>query len=442
MKLFSLLASLSVAVAGPCVLANNNTQRVSDYVAAVNQHMRDTRMTTLIDTPIGTGPGPYKAKFDRIRKIPGLTQGGKTSAVIIYPEEALDANGNPTGATFPFLSFAHATFIGGTFPATDIAYKTLMNTVVSYGFIVVAPETCSAKECASAFAKDQIATLDACKSDPSLHPALASASFDKVGVFGHSMGAMATIASAGGSSLGIRPADHNIAAAVSMHPCRDIYELPGKVSVPIMFTTGSADTICADGCAESFYGSVKGDKVLLNVKGANHFDPTSTGQNREDEAIALFFACWLRGEQCDAVYGPGGQAICGQVTRGAASECKVSGTPTDTNRNANTNAGPLHGSRVNATCTDVAPDSKHSCAQQKAWGKCSQSFMKGHCCKTCFNCQCGAGPTPPRPPAPGPQPSCTDVAPDSKYSCAFWIQFHILVSSGGFLMHFQPKPYS
>merc|ERR1739848_80520 len=102
-------------------------------------------------------------------------------------------------------------------------------------------------------AKDQIATIDACKSDPSLHPALASASFDRVGVFGHSMGAMATIASAGGSSLGIQPGAHNIVAAVSMHPCQDVFIQPTKITIPIMFTTGSADAICADGCSKRFY---------------------------------------------------------------------------------------------------------------------------------------------------------------------------------------------
>jgi palmitoyl-protein thioesterase len=66
-------------------------------------------------------------------------------------------------------------------------------------------------------------------------------------------------------------------------------------------------------------------------------------------------------------------------------------------------------------CTDVSPDS-NSCADQKKWGKCSASFMKGYCCQTCFNCasSCtGGGP----PPAPTPPPSCTDVGPDS-HSCA------------------------
>jgi len=42
-------------------------------------------------------------------------------------------------------------------------------------------------------------------------------------------------------------------------------------------------------------------------------------------------------------------------------------------------------------CTDQAPDAQSTCAQQKSWGKCSASFMKGWCCRTCFQCdpKCG-----------------------------------------------------
>ena len=35
----------------------------------------------------------------------------------------------------------------------------------------------------------------------------------------------------------------------------------------------------------------------------------------------------------------------------------------------------------------------YTCAQQAGWGKCSEDFMKGFCCKSCFKCagvlQCG-----------------------------------------------------
>jgi hypothetical protein len=44
-------------------------------------------------------------------------------------------------------------------------------------------------------------------------------------------------------------------------------------------------------------------------------------------------------------------------------------------------------------CTDKPPQGKYTCAQQKAWGKCSDDFMRGHCCTTCWGCagvlQCG-----------------------------------------------------
>jgi len=48
------------------------------------------------------------------------------------------------------------------------------------------------------------------------------------------------------------------------------------------------------------------------------------------------------------------------------------------------------------SCSDVPPDGKHTCAQQKSWGKCDVKkyrWMAGKCCKTCFNCdsQCTGG---------------------------------------------------
>lgn len=83
---------------------------------------------------------------------------------------------------------------------------------------------------------------------------------------------------------------------------------------------------------------------------------------------------------------------------------------------------------VSASCSDDPPDSRYSCSQQKAWGKCSASFMKGHCCSSCFSCiGCGGSPSPPFPPRPPspppfpprpPSPSCSDTPPDSRYSCS------------------------
>ena len=106
------LASIALALAKPCVLESNTTRLVRLIEAADELSLHELNGTDSM------APGPYVAKFDRISHVPGLTMGGKTSAVIIYPsvidEDATD------NSTFPLLSFAHATYIGGMFPTTDI----------------------------------------------------------------------------------------------------------------------------------------------------------------------------------------------------------------------------------------------------------------------------------------------------------------------------------
>lgn len=51
---------------------------------------------------------------------------------------------------------------------------------------------------------------------------------------------------------------------------------------------------------------------------------------------------------------------------------------------------------VSTSCSDTPPDKTHTCAQQKSWGKCTSTWMKGYCCSTCFGCKgcSGTGPSP------------------------------------------------
>ena len=55
-------------------------------------------------------------------------------------------------------------------------------------------------------------------------------------------------------------------------------------------------------------------------------------------------------------------------------------------------------------CNDSPPDGAYSCAQQKQWGKCGESWMQGHCQTACGTCAKAT--------------ACTDVPDGSGYSCA------------------------
>lgn len=39
-------------------------------------------------------------------------------------------------------------------------------------------------------------------------------------------------------------------------------------------------------------------------------------------------------------------------------------------------------------CEDVAPDGSYTCEQQAGFGQCGQDWMKGWCCRSCFQCEC------------------------------------------------------
>jgi len=300
----------------PCILENNWSTKAQEVMTWA----RNNSSTAYFDLP----KGPYTVKTDTIRNIPGLSKGWPYSAYIVYPEA------KSRGEKFPFISFAHGTTAGGSGLLRD--YADDLEIVASYGFIIVAAESCPQIECFSGYCADQQQTIRACKANPGLHAALALADFDAVGVYGHSMGAMATLGSVGGSSACKFDSSLNIKAAVAQHACQDPSMRASAVAVPMMFTAGSADRICADGCSEKFFEQIvkSPSKIMFDVQGANHFEPTSfplRGTNSEVPAVAYFFACWLRNEQCDKVYGSSGKAICDQMPSGSSlHDCRVEGT--------------------------------------------------------------------------------------------------------------------
>jgi hypothetical protein len=288
--------------------------------SSLNTSMRTTATTKDPSLPTGA----YTTNFGKINKLPGLNEGAPYSAAIVWPTS------QSSDEKFPILTFAHGTGVGSTNPESAIAYHEVLKFVASFGFIIVAPDSCPAIECAGYFAHDQLTALKAVTENPGLHPSLASADFNRTGVFGHSMGGISSVVADGGSAAKLyKPADYNVKAAVSMHPCRDSVIQAAGAEMPILFTTGSSDSICGSACSDTFYSQVQHPaKALFNIAGASHFEPTYLGDASEKYAIAYWFACHIKGEQCDRVYGPSGQALCDQVPSGhSLAECKMEGGP-------------------------------------------------------------------------------------------------------------------
>jgi len=253
--------------------------------------------------------GPYKIARDLIKEIPGLKDAptaDQRGGIITYPRDYKDAN-----ETFPFLVFGHGAAHSGVLIGD--AYHTLLNTVASYGFIVVAPLDCAFGD----FTHDMLQTVTACNDNKTLHPALSAADFSRTGYFGHSNGGCAAQELAGSAD---NVKKYNIKAAVSQHcgcpcqtgECRD-YGSKGS-NVPFMYANAAGDSVSkfATGSINGYNLAGDGNKVLWVAKGGSHFEPKDDppAANREDNPIALFFACHVRGEHCDDVYGTSGDAIC------------------------------------------------------------------------------------------------------------------------------------
>jgi len=264
--------------------------------------------------------GPYEVDTGSIPFLPGLLGGPPYTAKIAYPKQAVErragsTNTNSTNGNqlFPFVSFAHGT--GG---GSLLTYLSDLNEVASYGFIVVAPQSCPVLECSSGFYYDQLATIEDCAVNRHLHPALASADFSKTGVFGHSMGAMATVRSAEDANA----APFKVRAAVSQHTCLDpVMDASLITKVPVLYIAGQKDTICPPLYSQAFFNTtVAARKAYFEIAGASHFEPCDgQGALRELEPTALFLACNLRGEHCDEVYGVKG--LCAKYA-GILSSCR------------------------------------------------------------------------------------------------------------------------
>lgn len=156
-----------------------------------------------------------------------------------------------------------------------------------------------------------------------------------MGFNGHSNGGIAVQHLAGKAD---NVKKYNIKAAVCQHGGAPPYSDYGPTGsdVPFMFTS-AAGGWTATGSSAGYNAAGNGDKVLWTVTGGGHFEPADVtipqsadghgGAGREDQPVGLFMACHIRGEHCDEVYGPSGDAICSNPNKAEMSECQTSKGP-------------------------------------------------------------------------------------------------------------------
>lgn len=231
-----------------------------------------------------------------------LTTGGSKDVVIIYP------TGGP-GETFPVLVYGHGS--GAPYVSADKGIVAQFKTMASYGFIVLAFESCPLG--CTAEGPDFLATLEAA-GNPQLHPAFATADLSRTGIFGYSLGAGVAYRI---SHEPDKLISHNVRAVVAQHagcaPDKGVWFECGSPQVPIMFTSGEKDKN-SNAKWEYVYNGYKSatdvPSVFISLAGAAHVPI----DHDDTVPISQFFACFVRGEQhnCDKIFGPSGKAVCQQ----------------------------------------------------------------------------------------------------------------------------------
>lgn len=204
----------------------------------------------------------------------GMVAGYTQDAILTYPT-ASQAGG------YPLITFGHGT---GVAPAS---YQSLIDTVASYGFVVVAVGSCPFGSCQNGW-KDVLHAIDVCK-DGSAYPKghrgskvepLSKVNFNRIGLLGHSMGGgyVTAIATDGG---------HNLVCGASLHgsTCHPYHSM--APAIPMLYTAGSRDRIVSPRTVESVVATCKSKCDYKLIQGVGHY-PISSGE-------ALIVAKYLQG---------------------------------------------------------------------------------------------------------------------------------------------------
>ena len=245
-------------------------------------------------------------------------------ASVFYPKDA-DALPKPGDETFPVIAFGHGWGVDG--PYVGPSYSQLLTTIASFGFIIIAPESCSENIYCTTFDQDLYRALDFAKnaSTPgSINGTVPRtpwrhADVSRLGIAGHSMGGDAAAISAG---MSIDRKRHNISAVVALNPgCMfDGIPVGADVDTPIMYTTGAEDTVVLPAVVwTTFLSTHYKPRVFANTLHGSHFETMNecepllgTKCHVIDPWAAFFLLCHINGdgEACELIYGKGKGSLC------------------------------------------------------------------------------------------------------------------------------------
>ena len=225
--------------------------------------------------------------------LPTVLDASNPEAFVVYPSQILD---NQNTIKFPLLIFGHGYQAGDG--KTSSFYKSLLEGVASFGFIVIAPRSCN-DGCPPNYRFEMFKLLDwVAPSQLGNAPSEDTLGITQFinhdagyGFFGHSMGGRATAQ----NLHYVNTTQYNIRAGVALHPAPSTTPETLNTSIPFATFTGSRDGCCGESVTKKMYDDATGPKAYANMKGARHSEPTNAlfGRNDWTAYVAAWFQIFL-----------------------------------------------------------------------------------------------------------------------------------------------------
>lgn len=286
--------------------------------------MSATSMSSPSAPPILSGP---YATAESTLHIPGLSLGEDTADVYW----ASNASTNSTREPLRFICFAHGAM--GGLVIQPIVYRSLLHSLASWGYVVVAARACLLGVCLlDDYAEQQVRVIDWARSQAAAgHEILSLANFTHgLGIAGHSMGGRATLQISEASIA----QKHGVVAAVMIHAYTSSR---GPPSVPFLALTGTTDDVAPMSMTERFFEAASDTmpRGLVEKVNATHQEPSDYNDRKEpyNPRLQQFVAGWFKlhldrtpvshGVDWDSlIYGDGATALCGGGD-GAMARCET-----------------------------------------------------------------------------------------------------------------------